>query len=312
MPDFSPFLAFERGDRQTHIVQIMGVTKTVAALSQTGRTVILGATGKLGRMICRNWAQDRTRKFVKVSRKPIEGHAVWAPGQDSQSLGKVDAVIALWGVTSGDPDALEANRYLAIKAMELGAEVQASRVLHCSSAAVYQPQDYPLSEAARLAPLHPYGQSKLAMEQDVLNWAAENPDGPKPCLMRIANVVGADSLFAAFDREDDITLDQFANGHGPMRSYLTVSDLAHCLKRLSECPVEALPLIVNIATPGAMAMSDLAVAAGRKIIWRPAPETAVPHVELATARIAAVPGVTLNPKSAMQMIADWQNWSVSK
>lgn len=271
--------------------------------------LVLGASGKLGQMLRRYWQDAPSEDLTVVWQyrgNPRDGSWCWTPGAPPRApLPQVDAIVALWGVTPASGRVLAENRWLGVKAMELAATLGASRVLHCSSAAVYPPGPDPLSEAMAGGAINAYGAAKLEMEEAVAEWARAHPDGPKSCAMRIANVVGADSLFAAIARDaGPISLDRFAAGEGPWRSYLTVPALARTIEALLCCPDAELPAVVNVATPGPVAMQALARAAGCDIAWRPAPDGAAAMVALDTGRLSRL--VTLAPETPEAMIAGWR------
>ncbi|PIE14069.1 MAG: NAD-dependent epimerase [Rhodobacterales bacterium] len=276
----------------------------MANKQQKPAVLVLGRNGKLGRLLSRIWdAHPPEGRLVHwQARKNFNGVGlVWQPGDPVPTdLPEIGAIVALWGITPGPGRDVAENRTLALAAMELGAALNADRVLHCSSAAVYDPAPYPLPESAAQGAAsgaagaeqrgNAYGRAKLDMEAVVAEWAAEHPEGPAQCAMRIANVAGADSLFAAISGGDTITLDRFADGTGPRRSYLSPRGLAVAIEALLNCPRAALPAVVNIAAAGAMAMEDIARAFGCHIEWRDAPASAVPLVELDVTRLTALRG----------------------
>ena len=260
-------------------------------------------------MLRRHWQEDAPEGLTvtwQYRENPDESGLRWRPGEPVPGgLAQVDAIVALWGVTPGAEAALAENRLLALAAMELGAALGAARVLHCSSAAVYVPGPDPQGEAQAGGAINAYGAAKLEMEAALADWVRAHPGGPKSCVMRMANVVGADSLFAAIARGNGaITLDRFASGEGPWRSYLTVPGLARAIEALLGCDAAQLPEVVNVATPEPVAMAALARAAGCDIAWRAAPEGAAAMVALDTARLAGL--VTLPRETPEEMIAGWR------
>lgn len=282
----------------------------------TGKTrqrglLVLGASGKLGRMLMRHWqvagpagwhARWQYRKNA-----PPDG-IEWQPGAPAPML-SVGAVLALWGVTPrtgrAAPCDLADNAALAIQAMELGAGLGAERVLHCSSAAVYEPGPAPLKEAAAGGDINVYGRAKLDMEEAIAGWCAAHPDGPRAVIMRIGNVAGADSLFDAIGRgAGSVTLDRFETGEGPRRSYVSLRVLAQAIEILLNCPVDPAPLIVNVATQPPLAMEDIARAAGCGVDWRAAPQGAAPMVWLDTSRLARL--TDLPGETAAALVDEWR------
>ncbi|MDQ2090955.1 NAD-dependent epimerase/dehydratase family protein [Marimonas arenosa] len=288
--------------------QQSGDAKIMPEMQQERHILVLGASGKLGRML-RNLWRDAPPPGLSIHwqyRKNPQGDGlVWQPGAPAPSdLPEIDAVVALWGVTPGPGRDLAENSRLAVAAMALAKALGAGRVLHCSSAAVYEPGPEPRAEPEAGGAVNAYGAAKLAMEAAIAEATASG--GPPSCAMRIANVVGADSLFAAIDRgAGRITLDRFDGGAGPRRSYLSVPTLARALQALVTCPIDALPDVVNLADPEPYEMEELARAAGCAVDWRPAPPSAAAMVELDTGRLQRLTGV-LPRTSATDIIADWR------
>ncbi len=277
-------------------------------MCKTGTVLILGASGKLGKMLRRHWRIAAPQGLTvnwQYRENPPEGDWRWSPGEPTQGvLPQVDAIVALWGVTPGQGADLAKNRSLALEAMALAETLGAGRVLHCSSAAVYSPGPDSLDETQAGGAINAYGAAKLEMEAALARWTRAHPDGPTSCAMRIANVVGADSLFGTMARGDGaITLDRFANGEGPWRSYVSVAALARSIEALLGCGAAEFPQIVNVAAPKPVAMEALARAAGRDVDWREAPEGAAPMVALNTARLSRL--VRLPSETAEDMIAGW-------
>ncbi len=276
--------------------------------TQRTTALILGASSKLGRMLRHAWEMNPVEgiEFIWQNRAPDDrGSIVWQPGMPTGVFPPVDAIVALWGVTPGQGD-LSDNTRLAHQASHLARSLGAKRVLHCSSAAVYQPGPVPCLETDTPGPAGEYGLAKLAMERAVLADYALHSDGPRPCLMRIANVVGADSLFAALEREGPVRLDQFADGKGPCRSYASISTLSRAISGLVGGALSELPAIVNVAGAAPVAMADLVRAAGSELIWQPAPDTAVPLVELSVRRLSE--HISLPPnETADSLIRDWRH-----
>ena len=254
--------------------------------AMTKKLLVLGSSGKLGRMIRHVWASDPREGITPIyqSRTALCGAdtVTWAPGDAYTSLPACDAIIALWGRISGDADSLAENADLAEAARGVARATGASRVLHLSSAAIYGPA-VNATEADAPAPQSDYGRAKLAMEARVAGFA---DDGLHHVCLRLANVVGADSLAPALQRSAPVTLDRFSDGNGPLRSYIGAADLAAVLRALAELSAAHLPTTLNIAAHHPVAMQDLAQAAGKEIIWRDAPPAAVQTVTMNTERLA--------------------------
>lgn len=278
-------------------------------MTQAKRVLLLGASGKLGTMLRVAWNDATPLGFelVPVFRVVSDGGVRWQPGDMPPQVGLVHAVIALWGVTPGQGADLSENRRLALEAQNLGQQLGVERVLHCSSAAIYKPSPHPLSEDTPADPQNDYGRAKLDMERAVSDWYAAHPQGPKPCIMRIGNVAGADSLFATMRAGRHVTLDRFADGQGPRRSYIAPEDLLHALVGLLRCPLDSAPLLVNVSAPQATPMRAIAEAAGCGIAWREATENANPIVELDTTRLQKIAPMPSSSAEPDRLLRAWRN-----
>lgn len=264
--------------------------------------LILGATGRIGRAFRALW----DRGHWPAAREPLwhhrPGHAVagnaiaWTLGQTPPAdyrLHLTRGIVVLAGATGGDDAALRANTDAALAALRLRDSGVAGPVLLMSSAAVYGRAPGLVDEDFAPAPLAPYGAAKVVMEAAVAGQGAT-------CL-RLANVAGSDMLFAGMAR-GDMTLDVFDDGTSPRRSYIGPLTLARTLLHLIGLP--ALPPVLNLASPGTVAMDDILAAAG--VDWRPvpAPPAALRSLAMDTARLAAL--CPLPPAEAASLVAEAQ------
>jgi UDP-glucose 4-epimerase len=270
------------------------------------RVLVFGAGGRLGRLLRLAWQRNPPHRLAPLYHArsgPSDFH--WDHQSDSR-LPAADVILALWGKTSGSADDLMANTTLAHASQKTARQSGARRVLHFSSAAVYGPaQD--ASETTPARPANAYGHSKLAMEQAIAGFPAEFPDEDiHHCCLRLANVVGADSLAPALRSDTPVTLDRFSDGRGPLRSYVGLGHLARILEALCKIPVHSLPTILNISSPNPVEMQALAEAADKKILWQEAPETALQKVTLDSSRLAHLLPEVDALTTASQMITDWQ------
>lgn len=266
------------------------------SIGAADQIVVLGSSGRLGRILRHGW-RDRT-DVIWQHRRDGDGVA-WSPGDHWPGPSSARAIVALWGVVPGKGD-LADNTALALAAQDLGARLGADRVLHCSSAAVYAPGPDPQAETSA-RPQNPYGMAKLAMEQALADWVRARGDGPAYCAMRIGNVAGADSAFGAIARHTPVTMDRFADGHGPRRSYLTHALFVHAVDALLSCPLGALPAVINLANPGVLDMADIVRAAGCEMQWRDTGEPAN-CVALDLSRLALL--ADLDPADTATLAAD--------
>ncbi|MBV7395326.1 NAD-dependent epimerase/dehydratase family protein [Mameliella sediminis] len=270
----------------------------MAGTQHARKVLLLGASGKLGRMVSKLWQSD-LYTLVPVTRDlPIFDNGLqWAPGDPPPDIEGIASVVALWGVTPGPGRTLSDNTRLALAAMELAESLGAGSVLHCSSAAVYRPADGPIPETEQPDPQSAYGQAKLDMEQAI---ASREPKGKlRNVIMRIGNVAGADSLFANLTPGQKITLDQFADGQGPQRSYIAPQDLVRVIEALIRVGAEG---TFNVAAPAPTPMADIVHAAGGQLAWRRAPKGAVPLVWLSTAALDPVIKLTCDIHSADHLV----------
>lgn len=270
---------------------------------QNIRVLITGSTGRLGRLLraaWEGWGECPIEPIYAGRRPPapilLGGNGPLPP------LPECGTVIALWGLTTQDPVLADQNVALAHRSREVARALGARRVIHLSSAAVYGPGT-DLSEASSPTPGNAYGTSKLAMEKAVAGFADD--DAHHICL-RLANVVGADSLRDALLRDGPAELTRYPDGHGPTRSYIAPGDLARLLATLAIAPPANLPDILNVAAPDPVRMEALLHAAGRSIIWRDVPASPAQHVCLDTTRLARLLPAQRMAKTANEMIQDWR------
>ena len=123
-------------------------------------------------------------------------------------------------------------------------------------------------------------------------------------LLRIGNIAGADALLGGNEPGRRVVLDPVAGQNGPERSYIGPTVLAAVFSRLAALVVEgtALPVLLNVAQPGRIAMGDLLDAAGRDWGFGPPNAAVLPRLTLATDRLAAL--VPLPAASAADLVAD--------
>lgn len=280
-----------------------------------GHILFLGSDGRVGRMLrqvlsCppQDLAEFARRPLIWQARAPRAGAATlcWSPGTPLPEGLRAGVIVALWGVTSGTPKELANNTFLAQTTLDIARRTGARRVLHMSSAAVYGAPAFAVSEATAPQPRTPYGLAKLAMERAIFQ-AHPNVSGPRNTLLRLGNVAGADALFSKLT--GPVTLDRFADGQGPSRSYIAPRDLARVIARLATCPLSQLPEVLNVAGPHPVAMADIARAAGVAMTWRAAPPGALARMTLATDGLSAL-GLHLPDSSdPARLVAQWRTYT---
>lgn len=269
------------------------------------RLLILGATGRVGQMLRRYWTAHppQSMDLVYQSRRPADGHVHYQLGDNPTCFGPVTRVLSLWGVTSGDSAALAANTTLALHAQRIAAACGADHVLHASSIAVYTPSEQPHRETDPTTPANAYGVAKLAMEQ-----ALAAATGPNTTALRIGSVAGAESLAAAVHSGREITLDRFASGHGPHRSYIGPADLAEVLAALGRLPAATLPAGLNIGARRPMRMDQLLNAGGWPFGWKDAPDTARECATLDTSLLQSLVNLPDHTGNPAEIAAQWHRW----
>lgn len=268
------------------------------------RPLILGGTGRVGRMLAKLWPKDRATPLWQRRVGAGEVRAddlIWdiltksLPGVPDP----ISAVIVLAGVTHGPVADLQHNTALAQAGVALAHQLGV-KTLVASSQAVYGRQTGALRETDTPAPVTPYGQAKWDMEQAVGN--NENIT----CL-RIGNVAGCGGLFQAMAR-GPIQIDQFLDGQGPRRMMIGPRDLADVLATLSAAK-STLPKVLNVANPHLIGMDAMADAASVTWHWQPAPNTALPVLAMDVAALCnhiALPGATAADMIAQARAGGWK------
>ena len=267
------------------------------------RVLVLGAGGRLGGMLRRHWGPQIAPVWQVRAGSEGPGVVRFDPMGRWPALGRVDVVICLAGVIAGDAAALRVNTDLALAAVRQGARCGAARVFVASSAAVYGRGGAGLAEDGPVVPVSSYGQAKRAMELAAL--AAGDEAGVPVTVLRIGNVAGADALLGALDG-GPVVLDRFADGQGPRRSYIGPGGFAAAMAGLARAAGAgcSVPVCLNLALPGAVAMADLLQAAGVAFDWRAAPAGALPLVELDVGRLLQL--VPLERARAGAIVAEWR------
>lgn len=289
----------------------MDVHRLDQANRQPPGVLVMGASGRLGRMLAQGWRHaDMTLFWQFRGRAPTAQGLVWAPLDDLRAPrvleGRVDVILCLAGVITGDARALEANSRLALAAITAAQDLGARHVLLSSSAAVYGQSAAPTREDAPTCPDAAYGAAKLAMERDAQ--ARASAAGVGCTSLRFGNIAGADGLLGAIRPGRRPRLDQFADGLGPVRSYLGPATLANILHQLVTHLHEGgrVPSVLNVAQSPAVAMADLLDAADIGWDWTPAPEAARQHAVMDLTRLCALLRVPAATPS--QLVAEWRAW----
>lgn len=287
------------------ILGVSGASTNSEAWGEYMRVLCLGATGRLGQMLRRAWRAERRLQPIWQGRRtaPEPEFLLFDILRDTDALKSAtkmaDVVLCLAGVTPAPDAALSLNRDLACAACDA---TDGRPLLVASSAAVYGRPDGLCREGGPARPITAYGQAKLEMERAVLDRG-----GTVTCL-RIGNVAGADQILGRAADRAPITLDRFADGRTPARSYIGPITLARQLADLALAAGRGagLPPVLNLAAPGEVTMGQLLDAVPYPWTSRPAPSAAIAKVVLDTKRLSGF--TTLDPASgqARHLVAEWQ------
>lgn len=261
------------------------------------RVLIVGGSGRIGRMVRRAWAQTPPYGIDPVfqTRKPSpETQDLLLDPLDCdtstlKAAGPFDAMLVLSGVVPRPDADFSLNSDIGLACGALAAACGIPRVLLASTSAVYGAtlaRSY--REGDPCTPVNNYGRAKLEMEAACLTQARDL--GIELCCLRIGNVAGADVLLIngrALQGDARLQLDRFEDGGTPLRSYIGPATLARVLAHLM---VQDTPLapVLNIAVPLPITMGDLIGAAEIPFDLRTAPATAHQNVTLECARLAAL------------------------
>ena len=276
--------------------------------------LVLGASGKVGRLLRSIWSAHpptglRVLYQFRDAVPNDTGCLRFAPGEPVETLGPIDAVLALWGATAGSDAALAVNSDLALEAMRIARAGGADRVLHSSSIAVYAPSDRPLSENDLIAAPNAYGVAKSMMETVVRSDA-----DPRSCALRIGSVAGAESLAASVDtylaakNKTPLNLHRFSSGKGPVRSYIAPSDLAQIIETLALRPLGEIPDSLNIGSARPVTMDALLTATDIPFDWKPAPDGAREYAVLNTDRLHELVALPATDSDPARIVRDWLTW----
>ncbi|MEB8388266.1 NAD-dependent epimerase/dehydratase family protein [Rhodobacteraceae bacterium KMM 6894] len=266
------------------------------------RVLVIGATGRVGQMVRRAWQAAPPDGLVlqyqaRDATRAQAGDLIWDPLAKNAPTGRFDRILSLAGVVPAPGADLSMNIALGLACTRAARALGATRVLLASSQAVYGTA---LARAYREddipAPETPYGIAKLEMERTC---AADGVSA-----LRIGNVAGADALLLNVARGQTMRLHRFADGGGPVRSYIGPVDLARVLADLLRA--EDLPATLNIAAPAPVTMQALLDAGSTPFDWVAAPAEAVQSITLDCGALTALHPFDKDASSPRAMLAQWQ------
>jgi len=256
--------------------------------------LVLGSTGKLGRLLRRFWPVNSGMKLIWHGRSDDADirfditearDALVAAGTDG------DVIILLAGTTRPP---FEVNAEIAKAVCSAAPDTP---IIFASSAAVYGRGV--CEETCMLEPVSDYGRAKLSAEHVVRD------HGARHSILRIGNVVGADALLGVDRAERQLHI--FENGFSPLRSYINPSLLAQVIETVASLIAQGeVPEIMNVATPQPVYMGDLLDAAGLSWTAQPAPPDAIASVVLDTSRIEALFAFPPDASSPKSLLSDWR------
>lgn len=275
--------------------------------------LVLGATGRIGQILQICWEsrgltgsvlwQGRHDRSRYSAADADLAWAVFDPLKEPEALYEAARgraiILCLAGVIPGRPGVLTDNQALACAAVRAGAK-SGARVFLTSSAAVYGNGAGRLVETTALAPVADYGRSKADMEREATRLGIEL--GVSVCSLRIGNIAGLDAILGRW--APGFSLDVFADGTSPRRSYVGIEDLAQVLADLMMCP--DLPQALNVAAPEVLEMGHLLDAADLPWTSRPAPDTAIREVRLDTGLLQGLVASGKPTSDPARMVAQWQ------
>lgn len=267
------------------------------------KVLVLGATGRVGRMLRRVWQATPPDGLLACYQArdaacAQAGDLIWDPLADEPPRRRFDGVLSLAGVVPGPGADLRLNVALGLAGVRAARAVGAARVLLASSQAVYGTAlSRPYHERDAPAPETPYGAAKLEMERACA--------GAGVTALRIGNVAGADALLQNVARGGAMRLHRFADGGGPVRSYIGPVDLARVLADLLRGGDP--PRVLNVAAPRPVTMQALLAAGDTPFEWVAAPADAVQDITLDCGALAARHRFARDAASPDAMLAQWHS-----
>jgi len=285
----------------------MAVERGPAVPGSGSDVLILGATGKVGRMLQRHWPQDaRPPLWQGRSATAAAGWVMWGPGMP---LPPARVVVLLAGVTTENPATgatLDDNPRIGLQVAEAAVRAGVRHVLLTSSIAVYG-RTPPEGATETTPPDGPraYGLSKRDTEDAMAARLAGTGTGLTA--LRLGNVAGADMLADVVASGSAVRLDRFADGAGPARSYAGGRFLARTLAALCGHVLSGTPLpaVLNVAGQSPVAMADLLSAAAIPFEWTQAGPAALQRVTMDCTRLAALVPPAPQFETVAALAADW-------
>ena len=264
--------------------------------------LVMGAGGRIGRILRACWpegvARWQSRGAIETP-GAVQLDPLADPGALAGAAQGCDVVLCLSGAIPGRGATMRDNIALARAAIAAARAAGVPRVLLASSAAVYGRAGGLLRETPDTEPVSDYGRAKLAMER---LGAGLSCGGVTVTSLRLGNIVGVDAIVGGW--RPGFTLDVFADGRTPRRSYIGPVTLARVLRDLAG--QGGLPPLLNLATPAVIEMGDLLDCAG--LAWHPRvpPPEAIAEVTLDVAPLQGYCPMTREEAQAQTMVDEWR------
>lgn len=229
----------------------------------SGNSLILGAGGMLGSMLRRHLkVKSQDNLFFQSRFDSKDTSLVWHLGESEFSIlerfileNNIKKIVMLYGGRTATEDDDSAELRLIEGCYEVFHKANVEKVLVASSSAIYSNSDTEIySESDAVSVRDPYQKQKVNLELLSKRFSNKFQD---LSLMRLANVLGADSLTKLFvySKNHDFILNKYTNGF-LKRSYLSPSSLAHIICELLYLD-SSLPLTLNVSTYQGLYMDQI-------------------------------------------------------
>jgi nucleoside-diphosphate-sugar epimerase len=226
-------------------------------------TLILGAGGMLGSMLrCHLKVKCQDYLFFQSRFDSKDTSLVWCLGESEFYIlerfileNNIKKIVMLYGGRAATEIDDSAELKLIEGCYEAFHKANVEKVLVASSSAIYANSDTEIySESDEVSQCDPYQKQKVNLELLSKRFSNKFQD---LSLMRLANVLGADSLTKLFvySKNHDFILNKYTNGF-LKRSYLSPSSLAHIIGELLYLD-SSLPLTLNVSTYQGLYMDQI-------------------------------------------------------
>lgn len=229
----------------------------------SGNSLILGAGGMLGSMLrCHLKVRGQDSLFFQSRFDSTDISLVWHLGFTEFSVlerfileKNIKKIVMLYGgrVATDSDNGIDLE--LIESCFEVFHKANIEKVLVASSAAVYADKDGEIySEDDPISDYGAYQKEKVNLEALSKTFSDKFED---LLLMRLSNVLGADSLTKLFvySKNHDFLLNKYKNGF-LKRSYLSPSSFAHVIHELLYLDCK-LPRVMNISTYQELSMDQI-------------------------------------------------------